>query len=715
MAFYNAGLFLVLFLSLFLMLLLGGRMSMRGALPMLYLFLGIGLWSLCQLLHIFVVDPQAKYFWYQAKFVGIVMVAPSYMLLAAEISGLKERVRTWHKALLVLFMLTTLVVIATDSWTHLFREKVEFVIVEQYIVNTSVDGPAFWIYAGFSYLLVIASLILLGNKARRSSGKERRQALIMFAGCALPWISNMIFITAFNTKGVLDYTPLFMLITEIVFLITLFYFRLFNIVPFTKRAVYDSLEDLILVVGHDGVIQDMNPAAREVFQGSFGSHETVIQEFMQSMSPPYRGCLEELQGTFQAERHGRTKDYKSSLAPIYGNQGSCMGYLLVFNDITDFSDSRRALEMATKELDRQNEKKMLFVKQVNRNIRAPLNRVLGFADIFAAKDLTDSQREAVEHLVISGGHLIKLINDITDYSKIETGRMEIKEESVQIFDLVRHVCKLYEYPAEQKGIQVKYSIASDVPVTLLADPLRLTQVLSNLMGNAVKFTDKGHVSLSVRRTSHEGMDIAVSDTGIGISESDMGKLFIPYQQAGEGKTQKFGGTGLGLAIVKDLVERMGGEISVESILGEGSTFRLKLPCRESQVKSPVYNLEMISDFRKRPLHVGILTYDTVQQTLIRRFFRNWPMAVCYDLTEAEDGAVTGNNKAWDIVLVNLDDFEGAAVKERFNQRAIIGFTNDSDTMERETQGRSVLDDCILMPLSFEVLNRAIRKTIFIKE
>lgn len=717
MAFYNAGLFLVLFLSLIMILLVGGRIRMQGAVPMLLLLTGMSVWSLCQLLHIFVIDPHVKYFWYQAKFVGIVMIPAALVLLAVDLSGRKNLIKPWHAAVLAAFPLLTLLAVATDSQHHLFRKSVSYVIAEQFIIITTVDGPAFWASAVYSYLLILFSIALLADKARKSAGTERNQCLLMLLGCVFPWIWNVVYLLMLDPLFPLDYTPVFMVVTEVVFLITLFYFRMFNIVPFTKRAVFDSLEDLVVVLDRGSIIQDMNPAAREVFNMSGQPMGRNFSECTAFLKPPIACPLTEIQGEYQGFRSGRNRDYLATATPIAGKQGTEIGSLLVFKDITAFADSRRALESATGELAIQNEKKMQFVKQVNRNIRIPLNRALGFAEAFGQQPLSDSQREAVEHLSISGDHLIQLINDITDYSKIETGKMELVEESVQIFDLVRHVCRLYEYMAEEKGIKVKYRITPEVPIAILADSLRLTQVLSNIMGNAVKFTEKGVVSLTVSKLPEDWMEIAIADTGIGISQRHISSIFQAYQQVEEKAALKFGGTGLGLAIVKELVERMGGEIGVSSQPGEGTTFTLKLPCRASAVKSPVYNLEQMMDYKNRSLRIGLITRDPVQQTLIRRFFKGWPNVDCHDVQEPETARNPANG--WDILLVNLEDVSGALLKritsggeDRPDLRpAVIGMTNDMDVMGWAHEERQLLDDCMLMPMNFKTLNRTLIKAL----
>lgn len=716
MAFYNAGLFLVLFLSLFMILLVGRRREMRGAVPMLLLLLGMSLWSLCQLLHIFVIDPQVKFFWYQAKFLGIVIIPATFVVLAADMSNRKKLLRPWHMGLLITVPILTLIAIAADPWLHLFRKTVSYVIADQFIIIKTVDGPTFWAFTVYSYCVIALSAFLLAEKAVKSRGTERKQTLLMLFGCLFPWVWNIIFLLILDPIYPLDYTPVLMLVTEIVFLITLFYYRMFSIVPFTKRAVFDNLEDLVVVLDGSGGIQDMNPAAREVFETGNNPMGRVFSQQLCYLSPLHGGPVTEMSGEYRGFRQGHPRDYLVQVTAISGKNGMTVGNLLFFKDITELSDSRRALEMATCELAIQNEKKMFFVKQVNRNIRLPLNRILGFTEFFGQKSLSADQKEAVDHLSLSGGHLLQLINNITDYSRIEAGKMALKDEAVQIFDLVRHVCRLFEYQAEQKGIAVRCTIAGDVPVVVRADSLRLTQVLSNIMGNAVKFTEKGSVALTVRKLPGPWMEMTIADTGIGISQKNISQLFNPYQQVVEGAALKFGGTGLGLAIVKELVERMDGEVSISSVLGEGTTFRLTLPCVESAAESPVYNLEQMGDYRNRPLHVGMITRDRVQKTLIRRFFTAWPHVTCHEI--AEPAASLQSEVSWDILLLNLEDFSGELVRRILKERggaarppALIGMTNDMEAAELARQRGGPLDDCMLMPISFTVLNRILRKQI----
>lgn len=713
MSLYIAALFLVLFLSLFMILLTGGRMEVRGAVPMLVLLVGMCLWTLSQIFHIFVTDPQTKYFWYQAKFAGIVVIPASFAMLAAEITGQTDRIRPWHRQAAVLVALFTWVAVITDPWLHLFRTEMTYVPAERFVLIQSVDGPAFWLFTGYTYLLIGVSVALLFRHMERTEGREKTQTVLMLLGSIFPWIWNVLYLLLFQPAVPLDLTPVLMLVTETVFLITLFYYSMFNIVPFTKRAVFDNVEDLVVVVDRSGVVRDVNPAAQAVYHSAESLTGRPLTDFMGRLCP-----VEEPEG-FQGFRGGRTRDYRLNRSEIQSRRGRSIGELLVFNDVTALMDARRTLEMATGELDRQNSKKVLFMKQFNRSIRLPMNQILGFADVLSQQALTEEQQEALEHLAVSGGHLIELINDITDYSRIETGALKLQEEPVRLFDLIRHVCRLYEYPAEQKGLDFHYSMDGDLPAVMLGDELRLTQVLGNLVGNAVKFTDVGGISIRAEVYGPGRVAFTVQDTGIGIQEKDLGQVFVPYQQGADRTVSRVGGTGLGLAIVKDLVERMDGTITVRSRPGTGTAFTVVLPCRALSVEAPVYEAGQLADVRTRSLRIALVSRDETLKELIPRYLAAWPQTVCIALSEMDE--LRNTAWPWDAVLLELDAVgdSGWQMPESYDpdgpaRPPVIGLTADMDVAEREQQGRGRLDDCLLIPIGCSALLKALRRQVMVQ-
>ncbi|QDG54713.1 response regulator [Persicimonas caeni] len=238
-----------------------------------------------------------------------------------------------------------------------------------------------------------------------------------------------------------------------------------------------------------------------------------------------------------------------------------------------------ALERAKQEADAANRSKSEFLANMSHEIRTPMTAILGYADVLLSHLDDPDNRHCVETIKRNGNFLLEIINDILDLSKIEAGKLEIDTTRAAPDELVAEVSSLMHVRAQEKQIPLVVEYDGDLPETIETDPTRLRQVLVNLVGNAIKFTDDGHVVLKVDFIDEAQSQIRfrVIDTGIGISETHQRRLFEPFAQADTSVTREFGGTGLGLTICRRLVERLGGRLEVDSTLGEGSTFTVIMP------------------------------------------------------------------------------------------------------------------------------------------
>jgi PAS domain S-box-containing protein len=259
-------------------------------------------------------------------------------------------------------------------------------------------------------------------------------------------------------------------------------------------------------------------------------------------------------------------------------------------DITDrkkaqdeLSEKNRFLEEATAransmaaKAEAANSSKSEFLANMSHEIRTPMNSVIGFSELLQNTDLNKVQKQYVDTILFSGKSLLNIINDILDFSKIEAGKLELEIIQTDLIDLIEQTADLIKYPASKKCIELLLNIDSKIPRFAMIDPVRVRQILANLLSNALKFTPKGEIELKASLLKMEGkrghIKFSVRDTGIGVSDAQKKKLFKAFSQADNSTTRKFGGTGLGLVISDQLAQKMGGKLEIESVQGEGSEF-----------------------------------------------------------------------------------------------------------------------------------------------
>ncbi len=274
---------------------------------------------------------------------------------------------------------------------------------------------------------------------------------------------------------------------------------------------------------------------------------------------------------------GRLHTFSANCSPVMGPDGKAGGVLVSLDDVTELESNKAELAKARDAAESANRAKSDFLANMSHEIRTPMNAILGFTEVLK-RGWGKNEREARKHLETihsSGKHLIELINDILDLSKVEAGRMEVERIDCEPHKVIREVVKVFNARAREKGITIAFEAAGPLPERIQSDPGRLRQIVTNLAGNALKFTERGGVRVVARMAgtrSAPQFAIDVIDTGVGIPDDKIGKLFQAFVQADTSVTRKFGGTGLGLVLSRNFARALGGDITVTSVAGKGSTF-----------------------------------------------------------------------------------------------------------------------------------------------
>jgi PAS domain S-box-containing protein len=557
------------------------RRPAPGATPLALLMLAVAVWSLGYAGEVGSSDLSTGLFWAKVEYFGIAPLSVTWLAFALQYTDREKWLTRRNLILSAIVPIITLFL----AWTNEFHG----LIWSEFGLDTSdmlpgldlTYGRWFWVNAGYIYLSLLLGSFLLLRTFLRAPHLYRRQAGALLIGMLAPWAGNVLYLSGLSPLPHLDLTPLFFTVSGLALAWGLFRFQLLDIVPVARDAVIESMADGVLVLDAQNRIVDLNPTIQQIIGRSVS--EIIGQPAVQVLSARsdlvkrYRNATEAqteiVLGDGEAQRY-----YDLRISPLYDRHSRLTGRLIVLRDITERVWAEEELKQAKEAAEAASRAKSTFLANMSHELRTPLTAVIGYSELLQeeVEDLgyTDLVPD-LEKIQMAGRHLLITVNDILDLSKVEAGKMELNMETFGISSLIHDVVITAQPLVEKNGNTLKVRCADDLGA-MHADRTKVRQILSNLLGNAAKFTENGNITLAAHKQD-SWVRFSITDTGIGITPEQIQNLFQAFMQADASVTREYGGTGLGLAISQRFCQMMGGEISVESEIGKGSTFTVHLP------------------------------------------------------------------------------------------------------------------------------------------
>jgi PAS domain S-box-containing protein len=561
------------------------RRAAPGSMPFLWLMLAIAYWCSISALHTLTPSISGRVLLAKAQYFAIANVPLLWLLFALDYGRWRVLSSRWLAALATIPAIT-IAMAWTNEWHGLLWSS---------IVPASPDpgarlvyhyGPWFWVAASYNYLLLLYGTVILARALTRRPPPFRRQSVALLAGALIPWIGNAAYLAGLIPIPGLDVTPLAFAASGIICAYGLFRYHIFDLVPAARDAVIETMSDAVIVLDWHQRVTDANPAAARVF-----GHELahLIGKHAHELEPQHRHWLalcksaQEVNTEIVLDQAAETRYYTLNSTPISDRRRRMVGHLVVLRDISAQKRASVALRQASERAELASREQSAFLSNMSHELRTPLTTILGYCELLQLK-IEELQLHHfsidIERIQMAATYLLTLIGSVLDLAAIEAGNFPLNQEQFDVPEQVSLMQRMLQPIFDQHRNRLVIACPADLG-SLHADLTKLRQILFNLLSNAAKFTRDGIVTLEVKRLlvdqTTSWIQFIVRDTGIGMTSAQLQTLFEPFSQADAAIQRRYGGSGLGLAISRQFCQLMGGDISVHSTFGQGTTFTVTLP------------------------------------------------------------------------------------------------------------------------------------------
>lgn len=553
-----------------------GHRRKPAAFWLLLMLLAAAWWSFMTALEYSATALAAKELWSQLSYLGIELAPLSAVCFAsAYTGGGSPTERRWFRPVagFAAFMVAA---VFTNNWHQLVWPATRLIEVDGYIHAWYDRGSLFWLNVAYCYGAMAWSSAVFFQYARASRGVLRRQGIVLLGATLTPWLTSALYMLRLGSWGKMDHTPVGFAVTGLLLTWGIWRARLLQIRPAAAQSLFDHMADPVLVLDESGHLILANPAARRQFALQRSADDLKAANLLAGR-PALLAALA-LPAPKQIVADGATW-WDIQATPLEGTGHR----LFVLRDVTehqrailDAKSARQEADASASEARAANAAKSSFLAQISHDLRTPLHAIIGISELLREENSITEARASAETIHEAGNALLRLVNDLLDLSQIEAGKLKLVHEPFGLAAILDPVHRLLSVVAQEKGVALRLELRPGTPGRWLGDPDRLRQILLNLVGNAVKFTDAGAVRLCVS-AGPGGLHLEVHDTGPGIPEDRLKSIFEPFARGDLAQARRTQGTGLGLAIVHRLVEAMRGTISVRSTPGQGSCFTADLP------------------------------------------------------------------------------------------------------------------------------------------